>query len=45
MHCLAPLSGMQGEGPATRTWLRTTVCYRKINGRWKVVHERILAPG
>jgi uncharacterized protein (TIGR02246 family) len=27
-----------------QTWLRITVCFRRIEGRWKVVHEHVSIP-
>ncbi len=33
-----------GDHPASQSWLRVTVCYRRIEGRWKVVHEHISLP-
>jgi len=35
-------TGENGEEKAG--WMRMTVCYRKTNGRWIVVHEHFSAP-
>jgi uncharacterized protein (TIGR02246 family) len=32
------------EDPIGQTWMRVTVCYRRIDGKWKVVHEHISVP-
>lgn len=34
----------QEDHPCGQTWLRTTVCFRRIEGRWQVVHEHVSAP-
>jgi len=28
----------------TDVWVRATVCFRKIDGQWKVTHEHISVP-
>jgi len=30
--------------PCSQSWIRVTVCYRKIEGQWKVVHEHASLP-
>lgn len=30
--------------PAGSTWMRVTVCYRKIDGKWRVAHEHVSLP-
>lgn len=30
--------------PAAQTWLRITLCFRRIDGNWKVVHEHVSLP-
>ena len=44
MHCLhrvvSTIDGAKHPGP----WLRVTVCYEKIEGEWRVVHEHVSAP-
>ena len=43
-HCFTPLTGMQGEGDLTRSWMRATICYRKSGGHWQSVHEHVSLP-
>ena len=33
-----------GETQQIDTWYRTTSCYQKINGKWKIVHEHTSVP-
>ena len=44
MHCLSRLSGMKSTEPMTKSWIRVTVCCKKIDGKWKVVHEHVSFP-
>lgn len=30
--------------PAGQTWIRVTACYRKVEGKWVVVHEHVSIP-
>ena len=40
LHC-----GATGEdGEEKSGWMRVTVCYRRTNGRWVVVHEHFSSP-
>ena len=32
------------EREQDRTWLRSTTCFRKINGTWLIVHDQVSAP-
>lgn len=32
------------ENPCSESWMRITVCYRRIDGEWKVVHEHVSQP-
>lgn len=32
------------ENPCGMTWMRITVGYRRIDGKWKVVHEHVSIP-
>jgi uncharacterized protein (TIGR02246 family) len=43
-HCLHHIVPLDGPHPAGQTWLRVTVCYRKIEGKWLVVHEHVSTP-
>lgn len=44
MHCLHHFVPIPADHPSGQTWLRVTVGYRRIDGKWKVVHEHISAP-
>jgi ketosteroid isomerase-like protein len=43
-HSLNRLSGTRTSGEQTDGWLRATVCYRKLDGKWLVTHEHISVP-
>jgi uncharacterized protein (TIGR02246 family) len=43
-HSLNRISGMMKNGQQTDRWLRWTACYRKINGKWLIVHEHVSVP-
>jgi uncharacterized protein (TIGR02246 family) len=32
------------DHPCGQSWMRITVCYRRVEGNWKVVHEHISIP-
>jgi uncharacterized protein (TIGR02246 family) len=34
----------QTDHPAAQTWMRATSCYKKIQGKWKIVHEHASVP-
>jgi ketosteroid isomerase-like protein len=38
------LTGTRTDGEKTDVWVRATVCFRKIDGQWKVTHEHISVP-
>jgi len=38
------ISGTRDDGEETDVWVRATVGLRKIDGRWKVVHEHVSVP-
>src|SRR5262245_7406627 len=38
------IHGTRTSGEATDVWVRATVCFRKIDGEWKVVHEHVSVP-
>lgn len=44
VHGYSRLSGMDSTSDMARSWLRTTVCYKKVDGQWKVFHEHISLP-
>ena len=43
-HSLNRIGGTTGSGKRTDRWLRWTACYRKIDGRWLIVHEQVSVP-
>jgi uncharacterized protein (TIGR02246 family) len=43
-HSLNRISGTLKNGQENDRWLRWTACYRKINGRWLIVHEQVSVP-
>lgn len=32
------------DHPCGSTWMRVTACYRRLDGRWRVVHEHVSIP-
>lgn len=43
-HSLNRVSGTMKNGQRSNRWLRWTVCYRKSNGTWRIVHEHVSVP-
>ena len=43
-HSLVRLNATMKNGHKSGLWLRWTACYRKINGKWLIVHLRVWAP-
>lgn len=43
-HWLFRFTGMDKDHPAMQTWMRTTVGYRRNQGRWQIVHEHCSLP-
>lgn len=43
-HSLNRMSGTTTNGEKIDNWMRATVCYRKIDGKWMVVHEHVSVP-
>ena len=43
-HWLFRLTGMEKDHPAMQTWMRSTAGYRRIRGRWQIVHEHASVP-
>ncbi|HKA19224.1 MAG TPA: SgcJ/EcaC family oxidoreductase [Blastocatellia bacterium] len=44
-HCLNRISGkMKGGKGNDGAWIRVTVCFRKVDGRWMVTHEHASVP-
>jgi uncharacterized protein (TIGR02246 family) len=44
-HCLSHVTGQTTDGQDIDVWARATDCYRKMNGKWLVVHEHASVPG
>ncbi|MFO0877612.1 MAG: SgcJ/EcaC family oxidoreductase [Gemmataceae bacterium] len=44
MHGLHHFLPTPPDHPSGHTWMRVTVGYRRIDGKWKVVHEHISVP-
>ena len=38
------ISGTRTDGEETDVWVRATVCYRKVDGKWMVTHEHASVP-
>jgi uncharacterized protein (TIGR02246 family) len=43
-HSLNRISGTRTNGEETDVWVRATVGFRKIDGKWMVTHEHISVP-
>ncbi len=43
-HSLNRLSGTMNNGQKTDLWVRWTACFRKINGKWLIVHTQVSVP-
>ena len=43
-HALNRCGGTGEDGQEKVCWMRMTVCYRKVDGDWKVVHEHFSSP-
>lgn len=43
-HYLYRVSGTMTNGREVDMWVRSTVCFRKIEGEWKVTHEHTSVP-
>lgn len=41
---LTRFSGSKVGGGSIDMWVRATVCYRKVHGRWAITHEHTSAP-
>ncbi|HVH92335.1 MAG TPA: SgcJ/EcaC family oxidoreductase, partial [Candidatus Acidoferrum sp.] len=40
-HCLNRITGKRTDGTEPDVWVRATICYRKIDGKWMVTHEHV----
>jgi len=43
-HSLNRMTGTKTDGQKPDLWFRQTLCFRKINGAWAVVHEHESVP-
>jgi uncharacterized protein (TIGR02246 family) len=43
-HSLNRISGTLKNGQTNATWVRWTVCLRKIEGRWLIAHDQVSVP-
>ena len=43
-HYLSRVSGTRTDGGTVAMWVRATVCFRKVDGTWMVVHEHDSVP-
>ena len=43
-HSLNRLSGTLKNGNKTDFWLRSTTCFRKIDGNWLIAHDQVSVP-
>lgn len=43
-HSLNRMSGTKTDGEKMDMWVRETVCFRKIDGRWQIAHEHESVP-
>jgi len=43
-HYLYRVSGAMTNGREVDMWVRSTVCYRKVDGKWLVAHEHTSVP-
>ncbi len=44
IHALHHFATEDPGHPAGATWLRVTVCFRRVSGGWRVVHEHVSIP-
>jgi ketosteroid isomerase-like protein len=43
-HSLNHISGARTSGEETDVWVRVTVCFRKVGGKWLASHEHVSVP-
>ncbi len=44
MNGFTRLTGVESDSEMSRSWLRTTVCFRRVGGKWMVFHEHVSFP-
>lgn len=43
-HSLNQMSGTMKGGQTVSLWVRWTACFRKLDGRWLIIHEQVSVP-
>ncbi|MDD5719362.1 MAG: nuclear transport factor 2 family protein [Candidatus Krumholzibacteria bacterium] len=43
-HCLTRCGGVDDQGQEHTSWMRATIVFRKLAGRWQTVHEHFSLP-
>ena len=43
-HSLNHLTGERTTGGDTDVWVRATICFKKVDGRWLAAHEHVSVP-
>jgi uncharacterized protein (TIGR02246 family) len=43
-HSLNHITGARTSGEDTDVWVRATVCFRRVDGRWLAAHEHVSVP-
>jgi ketosteroid isomerase-like protein len=43
-HSLNRISGTLKDGSRSDFWLRSTTCFRKIDGNWLIAHDHVSVP-
>lgn len=43
-HSLNRMSGTTSDGKGSSMWFRETLCFRKIDGAWRIVHQHDSVP-
>lgn len=43
-HSFNRITGTRTDNAKTDVWVRATVCFRKFDGKWKIVHEHQSVP-
>jgi ketosteroid isomerase-like protein len=41
---ISRMTGTKVDGEEVDLWYRSTVCFRKLNGSWKIAHEHTSVP-
>lgn len=44
VHCLFRMDAIGEESPCGMSWMRVTICLRRIDGKWQAFHEHISIP-